>query len=1336
MRKTLFAGMSLCLFLGFGCESGSALDRTNSVEVKTSVASADPARMDKETKELYDNWQELRKRHLRLIPVPKKIVFRGSPVELPGNVIIVLENKTKQGEIAANEIVSRVKELTGKSIPVKEKAQPEAYNIIIENKWPNFFSKDEAEVKTKNPYCREQAYGIEPIENGIKLAGNSPVGMMYAAVTLRYLIGKDGDRIVLYPARVVDWPDYPRRMLASFFAAYHYKYRNDPQKYFAYMKSFMDWAFRLKINYIFRHTYTPYYRTQSPFNENLTVDEKTAESAKLVSGYLADRGIGAFDGTDVTLAYPADKDKPGVKEMLYNPVHKKWYSWARHDLHRKKAELMGNLYGKMGMSMINVHSIDGGGFRDPELWSERDKLTREKYGNDRAKANLDMLNIYIDAFKKKGMDTRLVIYPYSGLYVQEEFGLKKLGLPDTPENRKTVRKQIAKIKEVAKKLNDGLPKDIPICVREGRRKEVFDFYGMYSGRAMSYSFYPQEFNRDIMSLLPAELNTYWSGFSPDRKTNDIVKLAIGRKFAEQASVCSAEYAWNAKFPGWDELDRARNPVNYDQAVLDIMAERAAVGLWGDEAGQDLKDLFNGQLSFYMAYAPKETTANLNLKSLLPFLKNNYTAALKAEKAMDKVWAKVKKDKSIIDSFSYPLFVTYYKMLKAAVAYAAADYYVELGDSLARKGDMQGAEKAIETGKRKLEKAVSEYVKTMSEIKGEPELVSFSDLTGWWRRIPVHADSNLLNPDFKGLMKKFDELDKNKEAIFQRYNVPAWLDKFVKGKKLVAAKARNEIKIDGALNEEDWTNAAPVEHFIGYKALKMPPNPVVAKLLYDDKNIYLSGQITQPLLSRLSEKKDGKCDFSECMEFFLLPDKKNTDNYFQFAVDSHGNVFSMKKEGSGVDLKKMRDWKCGAKAAAVRKGDKWSFELAVPFKSLGKGPGKDWLGMICYDGTETLNPRKTTGAYSSNNVEGKGFHSPEKFQDIRFVKKGAVPATGLNIVCIDPSNEGKTHESGSGSMISFGVSIDSRRPLYDVELTARFLDKNGKPVGEDMILMKKKYLPLAWKSTAPFKKQLLEFYKGIRLELVAKYKTSDGKSEELKKEFIVGDKNYVLSKENAFVGGAKKNSKAISCPFFFGADSLFSPQKGAMEFRFKPEFDVYNKFASRREIKVLFHSGPLRPGRPVSRNKSAMSIILVPRFGVINFQITNYEYDARNVNAYARDWRKGQWRRLRFVWDLTKESIKMEVYVDGKLASGKVLGKQGKPLEAPMRFKPFGYPLQFGCMNSGARATDGAFDDLYVSSEPRLPVDAESSGVHFSFDDTLNGRKKDGSEIAAVKGVMH
>lgn len=68
-----------------------------------------------QTAELERNWEALRARQLRLLPVPKHIQFTDQPVVVqgPGSrpVAIVLSEETENGRLAAQEIVSRLKEL-------------------------------------------------------------------------------------------------------------------------------------------------------------------------------------------------------------------------------------------------------------------------------------------------------------------------------------------------------------------------------------------------------------------------------------------------------------------------------------------------------------------------------------------------------------------------------------------------------------------------------------------------------------------------------------------------------------------------------------------------------------------------------------------------------------------------------------------------------------------------------------------------------------------------------------------------------------------------------------------------------------------------------------------------------------------------------------------------------------------------------------------------------------------------------------------------------------------------------------------------------------------------
>jgi len=1304
------------------------------------VSSTGLESMSGATEKFNNNWQALKARNLRLLPVPKEIAFEGEPVPVEKLVIVIEHGHDKSTDIAVNEITSRVEELCGFKIPVVDAIQEGHFNVVIDHRYPNFFSQtSEEKVTANNPFCIEQAYGIEVFPGGLRLAGNSPLATIYSAVTVRYLIAREGDQVLLYPANVTDWPDFPRRLVSGFLAPYHYKDRNDPEKHLANMKKHVDWALRLKCNMVSQHTYVPYFKTCSPLNDAPLANETLYASGSAVGEYMKERGIYTLAGIDVALAYENEKDRPEVKEMFYNPIHKRYYSWANTKLHELKARKLAEAYSKLGYGSVFVHAVDGGGFSDPELWSKRDLMTRNKYGDNRLQANIDMFKIYIDTMKKYGLEPQLVVYPYSARNLDLDASLKSLGLADTKANRELVGKQIGNISEFMRAFNDGIPKDVPVCVREAKSEFMSRYYKNYPGRPIQIYYEVLASSRDIHSLLPAEISTFSTAYDPERQQNDIIWLNMPRKFLEQASVCGAEYAWNTQFPGHMPLDRSLNPVNYDPAVLDIMAERAAVGLWGAQAGQYLKNVFNQQLSFFLAYAPEETTKTLNLKSILPLLENNCRAAQAAEKAMAEVWKLVQNDRGLIDAFSYPLFVTYYKMVQAAKAYASVHYYMALGNEAARAGDMEKVARAIQAGKETLAADEVDYRRVIEALKNEPELISYDDLRGWWRNPPVNVDSNLLNPDFIALAEKLADLASASVAIFEQYNVPDWFEAFINKNSVVAFKtaAGTEIEIDGVPNEDAWDLAIPVEYFVNDKSLRLPAEPVVMKLLYDSKKVYFSGRISQRLMSELNYSGDGQCDFSESIEIFLQPNIDDKNTYFQLALDAWGHLFALHKEIKGVKTVENFKWRSGVEYKTENNSDGWTFEMAIPFASLDANVSSKMAVMVCYNGTEKTEPRNVVGSYSSSLTEGKGFHDPDIFKPLLLRSHAVLPDAHVNVRCSDCSMEGVTHESGSGSLVKFNIELTTRRPLYDLELSARFLDQDKQPIGSEMVIEAKAYLPLSWKNASPLYQQLLIGYDAIYLELNVKYKTLGGVEKVLTKTFIVGDKNSILTHGNPYRPGITEGSQGIAGPFYFdtvfnGAE-LLNPQKGTIEFWVKPEFEIHDQSLESTERNVLFHCGPIRPEHPMNYNLSSINASFIPRYGSVNFAISSEKYQSSTTHAMIRDWKPGHWYHLAFVWNLEDPPARMEIYVEGKLASEKNESLKLLENNAPA------YPVQFGAMNSGEGLLNGVLDGLCISALLKYkrnftPNPKETEGnVIFCFDDNLDATEPAG--LKAHRGVM-
>ncbi|MFA7231248.1 MAG: glycoside hydrolase family 20 zincin-like fold domain-containing protein, partial [Victivallaceae bacterium] len=518
------------------------------------------ATTDNETNILNHNWQELKSRHLRLLPVPKRINFTASPIVISGKgaqpIAIVLKQDTERGRIAAAEITSRIAELApGVKVPVGSVAPQAAYAIIIDNINSQLPAAPEG---AKN--C-EQTYSLTPAENGITLAGQGETGMLYAAVTLRWLIERNGDEVVLYPATVYDWPDFTTRALPApgqhTMPCYNFDYPSDPQKAFEKMKPMINYIFRMKGNCLM-HTNTRWHKF-SPYTAQAAFDSKELAATKLISDYARQRGITSFNYGKVSLGEAwSDANRPETKNMLYYKTHGEYHSWARHDLHRKKAEQMAQFCKDSGNTAFYIHAVDGGSIDNPEMWNDRDKLTKEKYGNDRVSADADMFNIYIDAFKQAGVNAWLVVYPYTGVYLNEDAGLKAIGLSDTPEQRAYVRKAIDKNKAWMQAINKRIPPNVPVCLRESKQDMMFDFMKQFPGRPMFIYYEVTNPGWDACPLLPPEVATFVTAYGAKRK-NDILWCNMyggGENIAvESIFGAISEFAWNTNFPGAHQLDR-------------------------------------------------------------------------------------------------------------------------------------------------------------------------------------------------------------------------------------------------------------------------------------------------------------------------------------------------------------------------------------------------------------------------------------------------------------------------------------------------------------------------------------------------------------------------------------------------------------------------------------------------------------------------------------------------------------------------------------------------------------------------------------------------------------
>jgi hypothetical protein len=730
---------------------------------------------DPETRRLADNWQELKTRHLRLLPVPKLLAFESDPVILSGvgerTVAIVVAKQSRRSDIAVNEIQSRMDDFSArlrKTFTVTDKKLPGAYNIVIENHWPNTFTRDRnIDPKASNT---DQSYGLYPTEDGILLSGHGEMGMLYAAVTLRYLMAEKDGKVILYPARVQDWPDYKNRQLGQFLSPYQLTFVNghsSPDQHLQSMKKYVDWMFRMKGNAVFHHTIGSKVFSSRP--DTLPVSANEMAMANAVSDYARLRGIRTMHHGNVRLGIVGqDDDRPGFRDMMIARGGKDYHSWARHDLHRNKAANMSKFLVASGFDMAFLHAVDGGGILDPEMWSQRDPLTRKVYGNDRVQADADMFGIYAEEFKKRGKELILVAYPYSAGNLDPEVVLKTTRLGRLPGAQTKAQRAIDGLTQWMRGIDSEVDRSIRMCVREDNRERLRQYLDIYADRPAWIYWETAHYTKSIRPLIASSVRSIGSGYFENRPAEDMIWINTldYRWFDEQIQQTAAEFSWNTKFPGWSDYDPAyRNSggVQVDDAnALDILSERAAVGLWGDEAGQYLKNIFNKHMSWKVAIDPYEATKKLDPKVLPGLVERNHDAVDRAIDAMDRLWArhveKTAQGKKLFDDFSYPYFIQYWVMTKAAKAYSDMHLFKLEIQNLSREGRSDEAHTILMRAMRQADINEANYKATLALVRGKPWV--YRD-NGTRDRYPQWQ---LIEPDFPAIRQELNKLTSTRKAF--------------------------------------------------------------------------------------------------------------------------------------------------------------------------------------------------------------------------------------------------------------------------------------------------------------------------------------------------------------------------------------------------------------------------------------------------------------------------------------------------------------------------------------------------------------------------------------------
>ena len=175
-----------------------------------------------------------------------------------------------------------------------------------------------------------------------------------------------------------------------------------------------------------------------------------------------------------------------------------------------------------------------------------------------------------------------------------------------------------------------------------------------------------------------------------------------------------------------------------------------------------------------------------------------------------------------------------------------------------------------------------------------------------------------------------------------------------GTGLSIKKAKGTIKLDGILDEQDWTDATIAKDFyLNYPVdTAMAPFQTEARVTYDDHNFYVSfichDDETPDIVQSL--RRDFDFDQNDNVNVVIGPYNDAINGFFfivtPLGVQMEGTINS----GGAEDNSFSSNWDNKWYSKVVRHKDKWIAELAIPFKSFRfKDKLKEWnITFMRYD----------------------------------------------------------------------------------------------------------------------------------------------------------------------------------------------------------------------------------------------------------------------------------------------------------------------------------------------------------------------------------------------------
>jgi hypothetical protein len=205
-------------------------------------------------------------------------------------------------------------------------------------------------------------------------------------------------------------------------------------------------------------------------------------------------------------------------------------------------------------------------------------------------------------------------------------------------------------------------------------------------------------------------------------------------------------------------------------------------------------------------------------------------------------------------------------------------------------------------------------------------------------------------------------------------------------------------IDAKLDEADWQAASSVGDFSFPWFKQGTKEQTVAKLLWDDENLYVSWYAHDNHISAYVTQRHGPVSKDDCVEIFISPNPEKIKNYYNFEINAIGTVLSqartdwrtgpLNQDPEGMQIRTSYH---GQEKKDEAPGDAyWIVEAAIPLKNFARDaahtPPRDgdrWRINLQRLGGITNAQLSAWSPYPEGKVS---FHQPEYFGWVRFVNK--------------------------------------------------------------------------------------------------------------------------------------------------------------------------------------------------------------------------------------------------------------------------------------------------------------------------------------------------------------